>query len=334
MSKTKDLTGLKFGRLLVVKKLKIEPKRIHWECLCDCGNKTIVETSQLKRGRTQSCGCLAREKTSQRCLSDLTGQRFGKLTVIKKSSQIGEPVKWECLCDCGNTTFVTTRNLKKGNTKSCGCLKLKHGLTQTRIYRIWKDMKQRCYNPNNKFYNNYGGRGIKICNEWYNDVNVFYNWAVNNGYNDSLEIDRINNNCGYSPENCRWITHQEQQYNKRSNRLVEYNGELKPLMTWVKELGLDYHKVNLRLLNGWSVEDAFWSNGKEHFKKYCNNSHQNKPVIQYDLDMNFVKIYDSIKEAAQTINGNQSSISRCCYHKQKQYKDFIWRFKETMEDNI
>lgn len=330
-----DLTGQKFGRLLVLEKAKIRQGHTHWRCLCDCGNETFVESYQLKSGTTKSCGCLAKELCSQRCLIDLTGKRFGKLTVVKRASKIGEPVRWECLCDCGNTTFVQTHNLKRGRTKSCGCAKYvkKHGLVKTRIYRIWGRMKARCYNPNEKSFKNYGGRGITICDEWLNDFSSFYNWSMQNGYSDSLEIDRINNDLGYSPSNCRWITHQEQQYNKRTNRLVTYNDETKPLKSWTEELGLDYHRVNLRLLNGWDVEDAFWSSSDEHFKKIHGNAHHMKAVIQYDLEMNLIGIYDSIKQAAQATNIDQRGISRCCHEKQKQCKNFIWKFKVGDEED-
>lgn len=340
MSNFKDLTGQKFGRLTVIERAedrisKSGKHRIMWCCKCSCGNEIITSSGNLREGRTQSCGCLAREITSQKCSKDITGQKFGKLTAIKRVSKIGEPVKWECKCDCGNTCIVNKNNLGR-STKSCGCLAHKgtHELSKTRLYNIWLDMKQRCYNPNAKAYKNYGERGIEVCNEWKNDFAIFYNWAMDNGYDEILEIDRINNDQNYSPDNCRWITHQEQQLNKRSNRLVEYNGEVKPLKIWTDELNLDYHRVNVRLLNGWNVEDAFFGNGHEHFKKYHNNKYQKKPVFQYDLEMNFINEYESVTEAGQSINANFNSISRCCLHKQKQYKGYIWRFKDEVEGGV
>lgn len=193
-------------------------------------------------------------------------------------------------------------------------------------------MKQRCSNPNEKVYSNYGGRGISVCDEWRKDFVSFYNWAMQNGYEENLEIDRIDNDKNYSPNNCRWITHQEQQYNKRTNRLIEYNGETKPLKKWTEELNLDYHRVNVRLLKGWSVEDAFWSDGKSHFKKYCNNQHQKKPVSQYDLQMNLIQKYSSIGEAAQATNISFYGISSCCNHKKAQFKGFVWRFSGEAKD--
>ena len=340
MSNFKDLTGQVFGRLIVVERAedrvsKAGNHKTMWLCKCSCGNETIVSSDGLKSGGTQSCGCLAKELTSQKCSKDITGQKFGKLTAIKRVSKIGEPVKWECQCDCGNTCVVSENNLGR-STKSCGCLRHKgtHKLSKTRLYGVWTDMKQRCYNPNEIAYKNYGERGIEVCNEWKNDFGKFYDWAINNGYSDNLEIDRINNNQNYSPNNCRWITHQEQQLNKRSNRIVEYNGEVKPLKIWVDELNLDYHKVNVRLINGWNVEDAFFSDGREHFKKYHNNKHQKKQVLQYDLEMNLINEYESIMDAGQSINVSSNGISRCCRRKQKQYKGYIWRFKNDVERGV
>ena len=199
---------------------------------------------------------------------DLTGQRFGMLTAIKRANVIGDGAKWECVCDCGNTCIVSTRSLR-GGAKSCGCLKVRktHEMSKTRLYQIWINMKQRCGNPNNVHYKNYGNRGVKVCSEWEHDFMAFYNWSLENGYSEELEIDRIDNDEDYSPINCQWITHQKQQLNKRTNRIVEYNGESKTLKEWADELGLDYHRTDIRLLNGWDVERAFFEPNHNPRKK-------------------------------------------------------------------
>lgn len=159
---------------------------------------------------------------------DLTGQKFGRLLVIgegkgKLRNNGQKRITWECKCDCGNSIDVPGYCLKSGNTKSCGCLdrekasnRLKtHGKSGTKLYYIWEAMKQRCYNPNNKRYSDWGGRGITICDEWKNNFRKFEKWAIESGYKEGLTIDRINNDKEYSPNNCRWATYHEQRINQR-----------------------------------------------------------------------------------------------------------------------
>lgn len=137
--------------------------------------------------------------------------------------------------------------------------KIKHGGKHTRLYNIWKSMRQRCSNRNASNYKNYGARGIRVCDEW-NDFAVFSAWAMSSGYNDSLTIDRIDNNGDYSPTNCRWATYTEQARNKRNTVLYEYNGEARTLMEWEEIFGIPWGTMWARIhVYGWSIEEALRS---------------------------------------------------------------------------
>ena len=199
---------------------------------------------------------------------DLTGQRFGYLTVIKKAGKNkSDKILWLCKCDCGKLKIIQGTSLKNGRTKSCGCLRKKgarmtHGFKYTRLYCIWQGIKKRCLNKNTSNYYIYGGRGIKICDEWKNDFKSFHDWAFANGYDESAKrgdctIERIDVNGNYEPSNCRWATMKEQCRNTRSNKLITYNNETRCLMDWSYIFNINYKTLLYRFKKGWTIEKAF-----------------------------------------------------------------------------
>lgn len=195
---------------------------------------------------------------------DLTGQQFGRLTVIKVQGKRNRDIMWECKCNCGNTHIVSRGDLRSGMVKSCGCLRkensvkmlISHGQADTRLYKIWLNMKRRCSSPKCQRYERYGARGILVCEEWEAFEN-FYKWAMESGYSDELTIDRINIDKNYSPENCRWATRKEQQQNTSRTHWLEYKGEKHCLSEWAEIIGINYKALFQRLNRGWSVEKAF-----------------------------------------------------------------------------
>lgn len=211
MGKFVDLTGRRYGRLVVIERSGLAPSgHALWHCMCDCGRYHIVSSNQLRSG-TKSCGCLRRERASE-------------------------------------TNSVAKRNERKKREPV--------GSEYRRLAQVYNDMKKRCYNPNNKRYSVYGGRGIEVCSEWRNSFTAFKEWALKSGYSDELTLDRKNVDGNYSPDNCRWATRKEQNNNRRNNRIVEYNGASMTLHELSELCGIEYKTLWSRFKAGWSVIDA------------------------------------------------------------------------------
>lgn len=204
-------------------------------------------------------------------VNDIVGKEFGKLTVLKYSHSIPCKSKrgyfhyYSCKCQCGNIKLVERSNLLSRKTKSCGCSTYetnikrlyKHGKRYSRINNIWRGLKQRCYNPKRIQYKYYGEKGIKICQEWLNDFQTFYDWAIANGYQENLTIDRINRDGNYEPSNCRWVTWRLQANNKQNVPLYSYKGLKLSIAEWSRRYNMDTETLRERIkYYGWSIEKA------------------------------------------------------------------------------
>ena len=213
---------------------------------------------------------------------DLTGQQFGRWTVIDRGAdhftKSGTRLTmWNCVCECGTPKVVSTQSLRKGTSTSCGCYakenksrllakrnreNAKHGASRERLHAVWSGMVNRCYNPHNNCFQLYGARGISVCEEWKSDYMVFKKWALENGYDElagygECTLDRINNSKGYAPDNCRWVSAEEQANNRRSNVIITAFGKTQNLLAWAKETGINYGTLRKRIVDKkWSAEQA------------------------------------------------------------------------------
>lgn len=266
--------GETYGRLTVLERLneRTNSKRIMYLCKCSCGNTVKRTVTNILGTKVPSCGCVQNEVKIE-----MVGKRFGRWTVIERASKEVKGVYWLCRCDCGTERVVNGRMLRTGGSVSCGCYareassqrmkdltpeekkkfaRYTHHQSDSRLYRIWWGMRERCYKSNKAEYKHYGGRGITICDEWLEDFMNFYNWAMSNGYEDHLSIDRIDVNGNYCPENCRWATQKEQCNNTRQNRFLKFNGETHTVKEWADIVGINVITLRSRLRTGWSVELA------------------------------------------------------------------------------
>lgn len=193
---------------------------------------------------------------------DLTGKRFSRLVVIRElpyRNKYGN-IQWLCKCDCGNEIAASTSELNGGYRKTCGCSRPKLYAKNKRLYNVWRGMRTRCENPNSNRYHRYGGRGIKVCDEWHS-FSAFLDWSMNNGYDPNAKrgqctIDRIDLDGDYSPENCRWVDNATQSLQTSTNHYVEIDGELMCISEAARKKGISIHTVRSRLKYGWRIEDA------------------------------------------------------------------------------
>lgn len=256
MKKYNDLKNQKIGNLTVLElsqdKFDSNKTTKLWKCKCECGKIVYYPSRHLqefkKKNYNVSCGC--------KQYKNLINKKIGDLLVIEKI-KLNDKIYWNCQCECGEIVLKTTRQLSF-NRNICHLKLQEISNKKKRIQHVFDSMKSRCYCKDNKSYHNYGGRGIKICDEWLNDSQKFYNWAITSGYEYGLEIDRIDNDGNYEPNNCRWVDKTVQANNKRNNLIIEYNGKTANLKQWCNELNLPYRKTHKRIYNlKWSIEKAF-----------------------------------------------------------------------------
>lgn len=223
------------------------------------------------------------EKINKETSEDITGKRFGRLVAIRLHSELSRDrrYQWVCQCDCGNIKIVTGRNLRKGVTRSCGCIIKRNYDTKSRIYHEWIGMRGRCNNEKHHAYNNYGGRGIRVYDEWEKSFEAFYEWSMDNGYADDLTIERVDVDKGYEPSNCKWIPKDEQSKNKRSSRKITIDGVTKILADWDREKGFSPGTVRNRLVRGWSEYDAVMQPKDENWRCTKEADEDCEKIIDY-----------------------------------------------------
>lgn len=294
---------------------------------------------------------------------NLIGQKFGRLTVVSLAKKHDNSVKryWVCQCDCGNIIEVQTSSLISGHTKSCGCYRIykkkyeydyENNIPRNdRIKSVWDGIKLRCSNPNCTGYKNYGGRDIKLCKEWENYYN-FQKWSLENGYREDLTIDRINNDKGYSPDNCRWVTMKVQQNNKRNTAYYTYNGETKPFMEWCDLYHLTRDQIAYRIKNGWTPEEVLGIKKREKTrlrkkkKKIPKNCKTGVPGVRWHEETNkwmsyiryknktyYLGFFSDFQEAKKKREEAELSFYGFYLYKQTQNNNVLDNNNETVDNN-
>lgn len=381
MAKAKDLTGLRFGALVVLEQAPpIVSESGHkyraWRCKCDCGNEKIVQQAYLESARHKescSCGCqtarLKCEKSSRpRAVNNPVGERYGRLVIVEelpriKSGKNGHMLRMmRCKCDCGGEKITKYVSLRNNHTRSCGCwwrdAPYKHGGSTKdsqykRLYHVWCAMRNRCLKPDDKNYHNYGGRGIKICDEWL-DFTVFRDWAISTGYNPDAPqgettIDRTDVNGNYEPSNCRWVDCETQANNKRDNIFVTHNRETLSVSQWMRRGGTVCKSVfSKRVKDGWDLESALftptkdWNYTRDRIVEYNGKSQK---VADWARELGFspTLIYDRVRKGwpigeALGIEPHERRQPLKCVPVIQYDKDWNvireWRSKQAIEEKL
>lgn len=270
-----DYIWKKYGHLTVIGEAPKEHRYSNsFLFKCDCGEIIEDIPSRVITGHRQSCGkCKYAGKTGKPTFNpaDYIGRKQNMLTVVGVVDKKPTDKRWKlrCLCDCGNYTEITADQFNRGVVKSCGCLRCRGTRTLDNrskhpLYGIWNQMMGRCYRKTDRHYDRYGGRGIKVCDEWHDFWN-FVKWSDSvGGRPTGMEIDRIDNDGNYCPENCRWATRKQQLRNRSNNVYVEYNGKRQTIAEWSEETGISWQALSHRYNRGWSVERMLTTHSQTH----------------------------------------------------------------------
>ncbi|MBE6146928.1 MAG: hypothetical protein E7168_01180 [Firmicutes bacterium] len=257
--------------------------------------------------------------------TDFIGNKIGKITIIDylgtiKKEKGNNHKFWLGKCECGQEVHLKANEIVKKKRKCCRYCSSPgktHGMTNTRIFNIWQSMIGRCTNPNNQDYYNYGARNIKVCEEWKNSFEKFYDWAIKNGYSSNLTLDRIDNNNNYCPNNCRWATTLEQANNKRNNIIIEYNGTKDTLSNWARKTGINSRCLQYRYYHNWDIEKMLT------FKpKVGKNQYIPKKVLCIETGI----VYDSVGDAFKCTGINKTVIWNVCNNRRKTAGGYHWRY--------
>ena len=299
--------GEKIGKLTVEECVKVVPskhERSTWKCKCECGRVVYLKEATLLLRTTKDCGMCGEHKSRHEAYPN--GTKIGMLTIrgyIPSKTGMVEDEEYICDCDCGTKGVIRTflQLSGKDGCKNCGCVNVqkmknlhdktrRHGLSDTRIYDIYKGMMRRCYNPNEEMYYNYGGRGIYVCDEWkdqedYKGLKAFVEWAYKNGYNDTLSIDRINNDGPYCPDNCRWTTMVVQANNKRDSIQLTVGDTTYTYAQWEVASGINQNTIRRRCEKGYDPHTAVYTPTPTNHD--CINAiyfvdEYNNPISQFD----------------------------------------------------
>lgn len=259
----RELVGKTFGRYTVISQ-DDNPSEKRWWCRCECGALRSVYQHNLLSGNAKSCGCFASEQSSARRFMNRVGLRYGRLQVIEQATTSPKgSIMWKCRCDCGEERIVFADNLGNGSSQSCGCLhrdnlvarSTTHGMSDTGEFRSWSGMRSRCTLQTNENWDNYGGRGIRVCERW---MDSFENFLADMGPRPTSKhtIERNNVNGDYEPGNCHWADRLEQTRNRRNTKTANYKGEEHHLADLAKLAKVSYRIFHGRLSRGWSIDEA------------------------------------------------------------------------------